>query len=177
VRERRSEEVFATLCMVVIEPARREATLFLAGHPPRAAREEPVQLPDDLWSGARVIPGVVWGSRTLELADAWRMLFFTDGLVEGWSGAPGERLGVDGLLALAVESASYTDSAPLVDELIHRARELHGGDLTDDLAVLVVDYQAGDPGRWSDERAADPSVQLDDRPAVGPRSGSPHWSC
>ena len=33
VRERRSEEIFATLCMVVIEPHRRAATLFLAGHP------------------------------------------------------------------------------------------------------------------------------------------------
>jgi len=35
--------------MVVIEPARREATLFLAGHPaPLLLEKEPVQLPDDL---------------------------------------------------------------------------------------------------------------------------------
>ena len=142
IRERRSEEVFATLCMVVVEPHREEATLFLAGHPaPLLLGETPVQLPDDLVGPALgVIPGVVWGSRTLELAPGWRLLMFTDGLVEGRSAEPGQRLGVEGLLALARASEWYAESGPLVDDLIHRARQLHGGDLSDDLAVLAVDW-------------------------------------
>ena len=142
VRERRSEEIFATLCMVVIEPHRRAATLFLAGHPaPLLLERRPIQLPDDLVGPALgVIPGVTWGSRTIDLAPGWRLLLFTDGLVEGRSATPGQRLGVEGLLDLAIASEWYADSAPLVDELIARARALHGEDLSDDLAVLVVDH-------------------------------------
>jgi serine phosphatase RsbU (regulator of sigma subunit) len=143
VRERRSEEIFATLCMVVIEPHRRSATLFLAGHPaPLLLDAQPIQLPDDLVGPALgVIPGVTWGSRTIALAPGWRLLLFTDGLVEGRSAIPGQRLGVDGLLELAIVSEWYGESAPLVDELISRARELHGEDLSDDLAVLAVDHK------------------------------------
>jgi hypothetical protein len=48
---------------------------------------------------------------------------------------------VDGLLELAIVSEWYGESAPLVDELISRARELHGEDLSDDLAVLAVDHK------------------------------------
>jgi serine phosphatase RsbU (regulator of sigma subunit) len=142
VRERRSEEIFATLCMVVVEPRRKAATLFLAGHPaPLLLTERPTQLPDDLVGPALgVIPGVTWGSRTVDLAPGWRLLLFTDGLVEGRSAIRGHRLGVEGLLELANASECYVESAPLVDELISRARDLHGEDLSDDLAVLVVDH-------------------------------------
>jgi serine phosphatase RsbU (regulator of sigma subunit) len=139
--ERRSDEVFATLCMVVVSPDRRTLRLFLAGHPaPLLLVDGPVQLPDDLVGPALgVVPGVVWGSRPVELPPRWRLLLFTDGLVEGHDGRGG-RLGVDGLVELARGSARYGQSRGLIGELFETARSLHGGDLPDDVAMLVVEW-------------------------------------
>ncbi len=141
VKERASDEVFATLSLTVVAPDRRSARFFLAGHPaPLLLGPDPSQLPDDLVGPALgVLPGVVWGSRTVQLAERWRLMAFTDGLVEGHVGRGAERLGVEGLLALARQSSAYDDSGALVDELISRAQQLHGGELTDDVAVVVVD--------------------------------------
>jgi hypothetical protein len=47
-------------------------------------------------------------------------------------------------MELATASDWYAESAPLVDELISRARELHGEDLSDDLAVLAIDHVLAD---------------------------------
>lgn len=139
VRERRSDEVFATLCMLVVEPTRTEARLFLAGHPaPILLGERPEQLPDDLVGPALgVVPGVVWGSRIVALAPPWRLLLLSDGLIEGHHGPGPDRLGIEGLLDLAVASEHYRDSGRLVDDLIANAMRLHGGELADDVAVVV----------------------------------------
>lgn len=142
VGERRFDEVFATLCMLVVEPSRERGRLFLAGHPaPLILSDPPTQLPDELVGPALgMLPDVTWGSRVIELGTAWRVMLFSDGLVEGRIGEGSERLGVERLLQIAAEFPSYDDSAALVDHLIARARELHGGELTDDVAVLVVEY-------------------------------------
>jgi serine phosphatase RsbU (regulator of sigma subunit) len=148
VRERRSEEVFATLCMAVVSPDRRTLRLFLAGHPaPLLLADGPEQIPDDLVGPALgVVPGVVWGSRPVELPDDWRLLLFTDGLVEGYAGEGG-RLGVEGLMNLAREADAYDDSTALVAALFEGARRLNGGELTDDVAVLVVEQHRDPSGR------------------------------
>jgi serine phosphatase RsbU (regulator of sigma subunit) len=144
--ERRSDEVFATLCMAVISPDRGSLRLFLAGHPaPLLLTGPPTQLPDDLVGPALgVVPGVVWGSRPVELPHDWRLLLFTDGLVEGHDGRGG-RLGVDGLIELARASGRYGESRGLIGELFEAARNMHGGDLPDDVAMLVVEWLAPAP--------------------------------
>jgi serine phosphatase RsbU (regulator of sigma subunit) len=126
--------------MVVVTPDRSSLRLFLAGHPaPLLLLDVPQQLPDDLVGPALgVVPGVIWGSRPVELPAGWRLLLFTDGLVEGHDPAGG-RLGVEGLIALAGRSERYADSPGLVEDLFDGARRLHGGDLPDDVAVLVVE--------------------------------------
>jgi serine phosphatase RsbU (regulator of sigma subunit) len=141
VGERRFDEVFATLAMLVVEPSRERGRLFLAGHPaPLTLHRPPAQLPDNLVGPALgMLPGVTWGSRTVDLGSHWRLMLFSDGLVEGKIGQGSERLGVDRLLEIAQAFPAYDDSAALVDHLIARARELHGGELTDDVAVLVVE--------------------------------------
>jgi serine phosphatase RsbU (regulator of sigma subunit) len=141
VGERRFEEVFATLAMLVVEPTRHRGRLFLAGHPaPLLLDRTPVQLPDNLVGPALgMLPGVIWGSRIIELGPDWRLMLFSDGLVEGKIGLGSERLGVERLLEIAQAFPAYGDTPALVDHLIARAHELHGGELTDDVAVLVVE--------------------------------------
>jgi serine phosphatase RsbU (regulator of sigma subunit) len=141
VGERRFDEVFATLAMLVVEPTRHRGRLFLAGHPaPLLLDRTPVQLPDNLVGPALgMLPGVIWGSRIIELGPDWRLMLFSDGLVEGKIGLGSERLGVERLLEIAQAFPAYGDTPALVDHLIARAHELHGGELTDDVAVLVVE--------------------------------------
>ena len=75
---------------------------------------------------------------------------YTDGLIEGKVGAGPERLGSDGLIKL-IEKERGQDPGrtrrgrqpAAAHRRRHRqARELNGGDLDDDLAVLVVSCSA-----------------------------------
>jgi serine phosphatase RsbU (regulator of sigma subunit) len=76
---------------------------------------------------------------------------YTDGLIEGKIGSGPERLGSDGLMRLIEKERAQSTAAPatdqqsnerLIDAVITRARELNGGDLDDDLAVLVLSCAA-----------------------------------
>jgi serine phosphatase RsbU (regulator of sigma subunit) len=96
-------------------------------------------------------PGITriadWPSAAVTLGDSWSVLLYTDGLVEGKVGTGPERLGSDGLVRL-IEKERAEDPAGhasdlqvgerLVDAAISHARELNGGDLADDLAVLLL---------------------------------------
>jgi serine phosphatase RsbU (regulator of sigma subunit) len=144
LRERHSDEVFATVAMLSIAPDRRSALLWLAGHPAPVLLDEPAhQLPDDLVGPALgILPGVLWGRQEVPLEAPWRLMLFSDGLVEGRSGQDdGERLDVPGLLRLVARS-SASESGPLLDELLGRAAELNGEPLTDDVAAVVLELRA-----------------------------------
>lgn len=141
VQERGSDEVFATVCMLQIDPDRRAARMWLAGHPaPLLLGERAEQLPDDVVGPALgVVPGVVWGRREVPLGDRWRLMLFSDGLVEGWSGQDdGERLGVEGLVEL-IDDSPHEETGTLLDHLISTAERLHGEALSDDVAALVLE--------------------------------------
>lgn len=144
VRERRFDEAFATLCLVVIDLNRSQGRVYLAGHPaPLLLKQTATQLPDDSVGPALgMLPDVTWGSRTVELGDSWRLMLFSDGLIEGRIGEGAERLGVDGLIGLLQASPDWADSARLIDGVIARARELDRDELGDDIAVLVVECAA-----------------------------------
>ena len=81
-----------------------------------------------------------WPQHELELPVGQGLLLLTDGLFEGYSGTGNERLGEDGLLALARTCATLPGPA-FVDALIAGAEELAQprGGLTDDIAVLRVE--------------------------------------
>jgi serine phosphatase RsbU (regulator of sigma subunit) len=147
--ERHQERLFATICMLSVAPDRTTGQLYLAGHPQPVlisadtVRElqAPISLPPGITSDSQ------WPSAPVELGEDWSVLMYTDGLVEGKTGTGAERLGSDGLIKL-IEKERAEDPAGqlplrqanerLVDALIRQARELNGGDLDDDLAVLVL---------------------------------------
>jgi len=147
--ERHQERLFATMCMLSVAPDRMTGRLYLAGHPQPllitsdTLRElqAPISLPPGITRGSQ------WPSAEVELGADWSVLIYTDGLVEGKTGTGPERLGSDGLIKLIEKERAQdpADRAPLreqnerlVDALIGQARELNGGDLDDDLAVLVL---------------------------------------
>lgn len=81
-----------------------------------------------------------WPVEHYELPEGYGLLLLTDGLFEGHSGRGDERLGEQGLLAMA-RSLAHLPGRDFVEGLIEHAEsraQLHGG-LTDDIAVIRVE--------------------------------------
>lgn len=142
VHERLSEEIFATVGMVSLAPDRRSAALRMAGHQPPILLGGRGEAPREL-DGSHTRPplglgsGGPWAGASVELPEAWRLLLYTDGLVEGRVGDGSERLGSERLVELAAEAAADDDHA-LVDRLIATAQRLNGGALSDDVTLLLL---------------------------------------
>jgi serine phosphatase RsbU (regulator of sigma subunit) len=147
--ERRSDELFTTVCTMTVDPSRRTARMHLAGHPPplllsgeevAAGPEEPagpaLGLPTDL------VDESAWPAAEIELGASWGLLLYTDGLIEGKIGQGSARLGTEGLVSLARE-ARRTGAAgvALIDALVAEVESLNGEELTDDVAVLLLANQ------------------------------------
>jgi serine phosphatase RsbU (regulator of sigma subunit) len=146
--ERHQDRLFATMCMLSVAPDRAAGRLSLAGHPqPLLISADAVQ---ELQAPISLPPGITrnaeWPSAPVTLGDSWSVLLYTDGLVEGKVGPGPERLGSDGLIRLIEKERAQAPagqppvsaSEQLVDAVISHARELNGGDLDDDLAVLLL---------------------------------------
>lgn len=142
--ERQSEEVFATLCTVDIAPDGRRAGLCLAGHPsPLIARAGAAAqlLPyEDGGPALGLLPRARWPRLQVELGGSWSLMMYTDGLIEGRVG-PGEkqRLGQEGMVEMINRRlAQGLRGDELLEAAVVEARELNGGELTDDVAVLLL---------------------------------------
>ncbi|HWH96126.1 MAG TPA: SpoIIE family protein phosphatase [Baekduia sp.] len=145
VHERLADEIFATACMVSIPPDRRSAAVRVAGHPlpvliaDGAATELPgPSSRPPLGIGA---PPGSWPEVAVTLPLGWQLLLYTDGLIEGRVDGGTERLGAQRLVRLVADRASADGAEPgarLIDRLIATAERLNGGDLTDDVALLVL---------------------------------------
>jgi serine phosphatase RsbU (regulator of sigma subunit) len=147
--ERELPFLFTTLCTLEIELAQARATMLLAGHPPpilidgdslsflpHAHRGPPIGLSSGDWSPA-----------PLELPPAWVLLLYTDGITEGKIGDGPQRLGTDGVQRLLAEHIAAHPNwrerpDDLLAELIARAEALNGGELTDDVAMLLIGSHA-----------------------------------
>lgn len=152
VNERDTDEDFATVCTVTIHAQRTHADLRLAGHPTPLLVGSPTQpLPEGQVRGPAL--GITdqcthWPAIRVPLItneherQQWRLLLFTDGLVEGSSGQGKPRLGVEGLIALLNQMAGRAHLPGFLDELIEQVGRLHGEELPDDVAALMVSWSA-----------------------------------
>ncbi|QAY70617.1 PP2C family protein-serine/threonine phosphatase [Xylanimonas protaetiae] len=157
--ERAGPDVFVTLCMLVIEPGRTAVDVYLAGHlapllitgPAGGARCAPV-VPSARGRALGIPVEGGWQPQRLELEGPFSVVLYTDGLVEAEvtpdaapvlprRGVP--RLGVEGLLRV-FEAELANEVTGVVERVLRRVRELHGGPLVDDAAVLSVGWTADD---------------------------------
>lgn len=142
--ERESEEIFATLCTVDIAPDGRRAGLCLAGHPSplvvRAGRAPELLPYDEGGPALGLLPRARWPRREVELGEAWSLMMYTDGLIEGHVGAGKQRLGQEGMVeVITAQLARGLSGEELLEAAVAQVRELNGGELTDDVAVLLLD--------------------------------------
>ncbi|MGW4645599.1 PP2C family protein-serine/threonine phosphatase [Kitasatospora sp. NPDC004289] len=153
VAERGGDSQFATCTLLTLDQGGGTATLYLAGHheplltTPAGTRE--VRADHGIALG--ILPGLRnWPSTLVPLPAAGALTLYTDGLTEGHNGGTGERLGVEGLLAL-IGSGVPGDPAVHVDRVIERAQALNDGRHTDDLAVLHLqwDREGPSPGTFT----------------------------
>ncbi|MFG2830153.1 PP2C family protein-serine/threonine phosphatase [Streptomyces sp. NPDC048434] len=142
--ERADDEIFATLCTVDISADGRRAGLCLAGHPApllAQAGESPQLLPYEFGGPALgLLPQARWPRRQVELGGSWSLMMYTDGLIEGRIGEGNQRLGQEGMTELVSrQMAAGLTGEELLDASVREVRDLNGGELTDDVAVLLLD--------------------------------------
>ncbi|WP_405771100.1 PP2C family protein-serine/threonine phosphatase [Streptomyces sp. NBC_01538] len=159
--ERENDEIFATVCTVDIAPDGRSAGLCLAGHPapllvrPASATHSGLAGPADSPVAAELLPydnngpalgllpGARWPRTQVQLGAEWALMLYTDGMIEGHIGEGRERLGQDGMVALIRRQlAQGLRGEKLLRAAVREVRALNGGELTDDLAVLLLERGA-----------------------------------
>lgn len=139
--ERTDTGVFATVLSLEIAPDSPRVNVIRAGHPGMLVQAGgTVEWLEPSGGPALGLCAGDWPREELELPPGHGLLLLTDGLFEGYSGQGAQRLGEDGLLALARAHADRPGHA-FVDALINGAQELAQprGGLTDDIAVLRVE--------------------------------------
>ena len=146
--ERQDDTMFATLCMMSVHPDRTTGWVRMAGHLPPLllTRHGVAELPTLPAAPLGLSEVRDWPGTQVRLDGSWSILLYTDGLIEGRIGKGSERLGSEGLMDLIRESLSALDrpGEELLDQVIDRVRELNGGDLDDDLAVLALGFSSPD---------------------------------
>ena len=144
--ERQDDTMFATLCMMSVHPDRTTGWVRMAGHLPPLllTRHGVAELPTLPAAPLGLSEVRDWPGTQVRLDGSWSILLYTDGLIEGRIGKGSERLGSEGLMDLIRESLSAPDrpGEELLDQVIDRVRELNGGDLDDDLAVLALGFSS-----------------------------------
>ncbi|WP_066582117.1 PP2C family protein-serine/threonine phosphatase [Cellulomonas timonensis] len=141
--ERSRPEVFTTVSMLEVAPDRASADLYLAGHPvPLLIGDRSRLLPSTARGRALGIPvSGGWLPLRLELGPRWRLMMYTDGVLEATIRESSDRIGKEGLLRL-VDAALARGPGDLVTDVLHDVRALHGGELVDDAALVVVGWGA-----------------------------------
>ena len=146
--ERQDDTMFATMCMTSVHPDRTSGWVRMAGHLPPLllSRGGVTELPTLSAPPLGLSEVRDWPGTQIRLDGSWSILLYTDGLIEGRIGKGSERLGSEGLMDLIRDALGGPDRPgdELLDRVIERVRQLNGGDLDDDLAVLALSFSSSD---------------------------------
>jgi serine phosphatase RsbU (regulator of sigma subunit) len=135
---------------VDIAPDGRHAGLCLAGHPAplllRSGRTAELLPYDQAGPALGLLPESRWSPLRVGLGDGatpWSLMLYTDGLIEGRVGEGTARLGTDGMIELVERHRQAgLGGEDLLDATLTEARALNGGELTDDVAVVLLEQAA-----------------------------------
>jgi serine phosphatase RsbU (regulator of sigma subunit) len=142
--ERQDDTMFATMCMMSVAPDRSFGWVRMAGHLPPLllTPDEVTELPFQTAPPLGLTEVRDWPGTKVSLGGTWSIMLYTDGLIEGRIGQGPERLGSEGLMELIMAARRTRGYGPasedLLDEVIEQVRQLNGGNLDDDLAVLAL---------------------------------------
>ena len=132
--------------MVSVHPDRTTGWIRMAGHlPPLLISHGGVtELPTRPAAPLGLSEVRDWPGIPFRVSGSWSILLYTDGLIEGRIGKGSERLGSEALMDLIRDALRGPDQTgeELLDQVIDRVRELNGGDLDDDLAVLALGFSS-----------------------------------
>ncbi|MFW6639255.1 SpoIIE family protein phosphatase [Nocardiopsis algeriensis] len=143
VSERAREEMYATLCMASLDTGDERMRLRVLGHPPPmvvhgTSVEETVANPQPPLGVAPVEQVDV---DEIVLPRGASILFYTDGLVDAYDGAPPARLEVAGLRRLVTGILEQGVSLhALPEHVVDGAERRNGGPLQDDVAMLLITH-------------------------------------
>ena len=138
--------MFAPVAMVAVHPDRASADLYLAGHPAPLLLGAPSTLLPTHARGRALgipVPGS-WAPARLDLTGGpWRILLYTDGVLEGHGPRRIDpRRQGPGSWRSSDEALSVGRAVDLVERTLQAVRALHGGDLVDDAALVVLGWGA-----------------------------------
>ncbi|SNT56368.1 Serine phosphatase RsbU, regulator of sigma subunit [Streptosporangium subroseum] len=134
--ERKSAEIFTTLCIATIDPALDHVRMHVVGHPPPLLiRDGVIEVVPGTPSGPPlgIFQNVEWSELDVPLGGDWSILLYTDGLIEATVGGGPDLLGTEGLLNLVHEQGGIH-----LDRLIEKVIELNRDALSDDLATVLI---------------------------------------
>jgi serine phosphatase RsbU (regulator of sigma subunit) len=146
--ERHVDDLFTTVCDVVLLPDLAGAEVRVAGHPAPLRIDETLvgsQPLDERGPPLGMFRDAEWNANEVDLGTDWTWLLYTDGLIEGRDGTSEERLADVGLARLALEALPQaSDLGDLADRLRRDAERANGGELSDDVAMCLLSPAA----RW-----------------------------
>jgi serine phosphatase RsbU (regulator of sigma subunit) len=150
--ERALPSLFATLCLITIDPVAETGELVMAGHPrPALIDGTSVRALSEGPGCAAIGIGLSdWTTERVTLPHDWALLLYTDGIIEGRTGPDPRRLGERGLHAalakcLATDPDWRSHPSELMDTLLDLAEKGTGEPLSDDVVMLLVGATASPP--------------------------------
>lgn len=138
-----SADKFITMGLAVIDTKKGIVNYTSAGHPPplvcRDGQANPMHAPQSVPLG--VLEQFTYLSSQVRIGGACAIFMYTDGLIEARPEG-GEPFG-EIRVAQAVAGCCCLDAQKVADELLGAAIEYSGGNLRDDIALLVVRFMEG----------------------------------